>query len=139
MIPCQLDPVPGRIVGGQPTADDLAAFASAGGALVVNLRNTTEDLGYDEASAAAALGLRYLSIPVAGAAGVTPDNARALAAAIAGVQGGVMVHCATGNRVGGLFALAAGLEGAPVDEAIALGRAHGLVSLEAHVRGLLGS
>jgi uncharacterized protein (TIGR01244 family) len=138
MIPCQLEPVPGRVVGGQPTAADLAAFAATGGALVINLRNTTEDLGYDEAATAAALGLRYLSLPVAGAAGVTPDNARALSAAIAGAAGGVMVHCATGNRVGGLFALAAGLEGAPVDDAIALGRAHGMVNLDAHVRALLG-
>ncbi len=46
----------------------------------------------------------------------------------------VLVHCASGNRVGGLVALQALAEGATEARAIEKGKAWGLTRLEARVR-----
>ena len=51
----------------------------------------------------------------------------------------MLVHCASGNRVGALIALSAADEGVPVEEALARGRAAGMTSTEARVRELLGA
>ena len=49
-----------------------------------------------------------------------------------------LLHCASGNRVGALMALrAAWLHGASDEEALAIGRAHGLASLRGQVEMLL--
>ena len=51
-----------------------------------------------------------------------------------------MVHCASGNRVGALFALKAfHLEDADVESALASGREAGLTKLEETIRERLSS
>ncbi|HEY6940685.1 MAG TPA: sulfur transferase domain-containing protein [Dokdonella sp.] len=126
-------------VGGQPTADQLRAFA-AGGGVVIDLRGPDEARGYDEAALARQLGLRYVNVPVEGAADLTPANAQALHAALAAAGGPVLLHCASGNRAGALLALeAARYEGLDADAALALGRSAGMKSLEPAVRDRLGA
>ena len=132
-------PRPGLHTGGQPDAQQLADFAASGGRTVIDLRGADEARGYDEAARAKALGLRYIPLPIANAAALTPANAAALKRALADSEGPQLLHCTTGNRVGALLALmAADEEGMPADEALALGRRAGLKGLEAQVRKQLG-
>jgi uncharacterized protein (TIGR01244 family) len=106
---------------------------------VINLRPDAELGGRDEATEVAAAGLAYREIPVAGAPEVTEAKARELWAQLEGTEGGVLVHCASGNRVGALLALgAASAGGLPAEEALEFGRRAGLTGLEPRVRELLG-
>jgi uncharacterized protein (TIGR01244 family) len=124
------------IVGGQPTKEVLQQAADAGIKVVVNMRGVDEDPGYDESAAAAELGLTYLRVPVAGAAGLTPENVHLFDAVLKQVgDQPVLMHCASGNRVGALHALHASEYGGMAPEAaIEYGKAHGMTSLEDAVR-----
>lgn len=124
------------LVGGQPTADVLRQARDAGIKAVVNFRGESEDPGYDEEAAAAELGLTYLRVPVAGAQGLTPENVLLFDAVLKQVgDQPVLMHCASGNRVGALHALhAARFGGHDPEAAIEIGKAHGLTSLEGEVR-----
>lgn len=119
---------------GQPDEQILAMAGAAGYAAVIDLRPESEDRGYDEAAAVEALEMRYYRLPVAGAEDVTFENARRLDRILAGIDGPVLVHCASGNRVGALFALRAGMAGASDEEALEVGKTAGLTRLEAAVR-----
>lgn len=135
-----LQPLPGLYTAGQPAPTDWAAIKALGVRTVVNLRTPAELQGRDEAAEVRAAGLEYVAIPVAGAEGITPDNARALHAALAPAHGGVLVHCASGNRAGALLALEqAEQDGLPKDAALALGRKAGMTSTEAKLRQALGA
>jgi uncharacterized protein (TIGR01244 family) len=133
-------PRPGLYTAGQPAAGDWGAIAARGVATVVNLRTASEMQGRDEAAEVRAAGMHYIEIPVAGADGITDANARLLRDALAAANGSVLVHCASGNRAGGLLALSeARYGGVAPEQAIALGRKAGMASTEARVRALLES
>jgi len=123
--------------GGQPTAQQLQQAATAGITTVIDLRQPNEDRGFDETATAASLGMHYIRIPVSGAAGLTPANVQALHTALAEADGPVLLHCASGNRVGALLALLKARQGMPVDQALQFGRDAGMTSLEAKTRTLL--
>ena len=124
-------PRPGLHTGGQPALDDLARLRAEGVRTVIDLRGPQEERGYDEAAEARRLGMEYVAMPIAGKDDLTPENAKALHALLKQREGGVLLHCASGNRVGALLALgAAQVDGASTEEALALGRAAGLKSLE---------
>ncbi len=124
-------PRAGLHTGGQPSADDLAHLRAQGVRTVIDLRGPQEDRGYDEAAEARRLGMDYVALPIAGKDDITPANAKALHALLKQRDDAVLLHCASGNRVGALLALgAAQIDGAATDEALALGRAAGLKSLE---------
>ena len=73
----------------------------------------------------------YIALPIAGVDDITPANAAALHALLKERDGEVLLHCASGNRVGALLALAAvQVDGASPEAALTLGRAAGLKSLE---------
>jgi len=140
-IPSARVPIPGVLSGGQPTQDQIASAGSAGYKTVINLRPDTEP-GFEwEAAAVKAAGMAYVSIPVAGAAGLTKDNVTRLDAALkdAAANGPVLLHCGSGNRIGALLALrAAWLEGKNPAAALDYGRASGLTGLEPAVKSMLG-
>jgi len=125
---------PGLYAGGQPDESQLQALAAQGVTTVIDLRGADEDRGYAEAARVQALGLRYVSLPIAGAADITPANARALQQVLDASDGPVLLHCASGNRVGALLALQAHARGLDEEAAIAEGRSAGLGSLEPTVR-----
>lgn len=132
-------PRPGLFTGGQPDPAAWPALAARGVRTVINLRPPSELDGRDEAAEVAAAGLRYVELPVAGAADLTPAHADALWAALQQAEGAVLVHCASGNRAGALLALAMHRQGGMTPEqALAFGREAGLTSLEAPVRERLG-
>ena len=131
-------PRPGLYTAGQPQASDWPALRARGVATVINLRTPKEMEGRDEAAEVRAAGMRYLSMPVAGADGITEANARLLRDALGAADGPVLVHCASGNRVGGLLAvMRARLEGATGEEALEFGRQAGMSGTEARARQVI--
>jgi uncharacterized protein (TIGR01244 family) len=124
------------VVGAQPTAEALRQARDAGITVVVNFRGENEDAGYDQAALADELGLMYLRMPVAGAQDLTPENVLRFDAVLRQVgDQPALLHCASGNRVGALYALhAARFGGKATEAAIEFGKAHGLAGLEDEVR-----
>jgi uncharacterized protein (TIGR01244 family) len=133
------EPRAGLKTGGQPDAAQLRAFAAEGGKVVIDLRGENEVRDYDETALARELGLRYVRLSIVGAADLDDANAAVLDRALKDAQGPVLLHCASGNRVGALLALtAAKHEGLAPEAALELGRQAGLKSLEPVVRERLG-
>jgi len=128
---------PGIRADGQPDADRLRAYARAGVRTVINLRTADEPVDYDEAAVAASLGLELVHLPIRGAGDLDDEHVAAFGRALdaARAKGDVLVHCASGNRVGALVALDAVRNRAvDADAALELGRQAGLTGLEEPVR-----
>ena len=124
---------------GQPEARHWPALAAAGIRSVVNLRPRAELPGRDEPAEVAVGGLAYASIPVADAGALSRDAALAFVRALRELPSPVLVHCATGNRVGALVALReAWFAGADAPSALDRGVAAGLGSLATQIRRQLG-
>lgn len=137
-IPGFKQPRPTLIIGGQPEAGAWQDAAEQGVTTVINLRPDAEMAGRDEAAEVARAGLAYRQIPVDGAGDITPANARELWRLVEAAPGTVIVHCASGNRVGALLAIGAALEGGMShQDAIDFGKASGLGSAEGRVRDVL--
>ena len=108
--------------------------------MVVNTRGHGEPGTDVEPEIVSGLGMDYLHIPMAGPGDVTLENAQRLAKALEGAEGPAMVHCASGNRVGALFALKAfHIDGETLESALAVGRSTGLTRMEPLVRAILSS
>jgi uncharacterized protein (TIGR01244 family) len=138
-IPNFLNPSADISTGGRARPVDLQDAQNQGLKTIINLCPISEDPGFDEAALVASLGMKYLNIAVAGPADLTADKARELDQALKQHGGPTLVHCASGNRVGALFALRAfHVDGAGIEDALAIGRAHGLKAMEPQVRALLG-
>lgn len=134
-----LAPVNGLRAAGQPDAEILQRFAEAGYAAVIDIRAEDEDRGMDERAVVEGLGLDYLLLPIADAEDVSFDAARRLDELLSGYEAPVLVHCASGNRVGALLALRESLAGAGDEAALEYGRRSGLTRLEPLVRERLES
>ncbi len=122
-------PFPGVLSGGQPDLDQLARAAEAGFKTVVNLRGPGEQGEIpDEATRIEALGMRYVAIPIVGGDDLSLENAQRLRQVLAEPETlPALVHCASGNRVGALFALQAfHLDGQSATEALEIGKRAGL-------------
>lgn len=94
------------IFAGQPTEDELRAFAALGGKVVINSRSEREmeRLKFDEAALCAELGLEYINIPVSSSK-LTDAEVSALGDAI-GLHGGpTLMHCGSGSRSATLYGL----------------------------------
>ncbi len=126
--------VDGITAAGQPDRAALEIFADVGYATIIDLRGVGEDRGFEEAEVVEELGMHYVSLPIEGRDGISFENARKLDALLDENPGPVLVHCASGNRVGALLALRASLDGADDESALALGREGGLTRLEGIVR-----
>src|SRR5690606_15098849 len=91
----------------QHTHTKLSAFAREGVRTVINLRAPDEAVDYDEAAEAERLGLRYVALPVRGADDLDRERVREFGRELdaARARGPVLIHCASGNRVGAMVAL----------------------------------
>lgn len=136
LLPNAKQPEEGLLLGGQPTVEQLEQAREAGFKTVINMRGLDEPgVAKDEVEA---LGMTYVAIPVAGQAGISEENAQALATALEEAEGPVIVHCGSGNRVGAIFAAKAYfLDGMTADEAVAVGLEYGMTRLEPVVRAML--
>lgn len=123
---------------GQPSQEQLQLLANSGVKHIINLRPSSEQ-DWDESTYVKSLGMEYHNIPVAGADGVSSENAQQLNDLLGSLNGQpLLVHCASSNRVGALRALSAGeTNGAALESAIATGKSWGLTSLEPLVRSKL--
>ena len=130
---------PGLYSAGQPTPNQWSQIREAGVVAVLNLRPDDEQPGIDEGQCVEQAGLRYQQLPVANGDALDQACVDAFAGYLAEhPQGGVLVHCGSGNRVGALVALWARRHlGATLPEALQAGRRAGLSSLEPKVVELL--
>ena len=135
-----LVPAPGLVTGGQLTREQMVELTALGYDTFVCLRPATEpEAGWEE-DFAPGVGATFVRIPMAGPEDVSVANAQALADVLQDAdERGVVVYCASGNRVGALFAMRAHfLQGVGAAEALELGRAAGLTRLEPVVQEKLG-
>lgn len=126
-------------VMGVPDKQDIQRFAENDGDIVISLLSIEEMSGSAETAWLSDNGLAFFHVPVNGADGVTFANARALdKLLLSHADKNILVHCASSNRVGALFALrAAWLDGLSAEEALEVGRQHGMSSLEGKVSKML--
>lgn len=130
---------PLRYSSGQIDAAQWPSLKHAGLQVVINLRPGNEQPGEDEAAQVQAAGLAYHHLPIANGDDLGPDRVAQLDQLLQAHHAqAVLIHCASGNRVGALVALhAAWHQGLPLEQAMALGRRAGLRNLEPRVRQLL--
>lgn len=92
----------------------------------------------DIAQYASSIGVRYLRFTVKDKGALTEATAWEFASTLAMLGRPAIIHSANGERVGAIFALMAFfVDETSADEAVAIGTAAGMGSLEAHVRSLL--
>lgn len=127
------------LTGGQPSFEQLKVLANSGVKYIINLRSIAEQKSINESDYVRALDMKYISIPVQGAHGITLTNAQTLVNTLQGLKGEpVYLHCASGNRVGALIALSAQeIDGENAEAAIKKGKQWGLTSLEPMVKAML--
>ena len=123
-------PVDGFRVSGQPDAAALEVISSAGYEAVIDLRGVDEKRGIDEQAVVEGLGMTYVSFPVKGRDAVNFENAAKLTELIDSIDGPVLVHCGSGNRVAALLTLQKSADGADDEAALEYGRQAGLTMLE---------
>jgi uncharacterized protein (TIGR01244 family) len=128
---------------GQPSQSDLAEYAKLGVTTVVNLRMPAEmeKLGFDEPAAAKAAGMKYVSVPFGATMPGDGELARIYAELNKAGNGKVLLHCASSNRAGMVWAVYRGAQhGVSAEDAVAEGKAAGLKSpvLEKLAREKLG-
>jgi uncharacterized protein (TIGR01244 family) len=130
-------PVEEVFSSGQPTEAQFRRMAASGVKHVINLRPATEQPDFNEGELIRSLGMSYHNIPVSGAIDVTGENAATLDDLLNTLEGPVLVHCASGNRVGALRAVTAAENGASVDQALTEGARWGLTGMTPAVREIL--
>jgi uncharacterized protein (TIGR01244 family) len=124
---------------GQPSVEALTKLGSTGVRTVIDLRPDAETPDLDEKSVVEKSGVAYRSLPIAGKSSLTRENVIAFDRLLEEAkEGEVLMHCATGNRVGAMMALRAHwLQGKSPDEALAIGKAAGMTGLAADVKNLV--
>lgn len=128
------EPRPGLYTGGLPDERALREFAGLGVTTVIDLRRDEERAANGTQLPATTLRMRYIALPIADANDLTSDNAKRLKQAIDESEGRVLLHCASGNRVGALLALMVyHEERASPEQAIAFGVDAGLGGLSPEV------
>jgi len=130
-------PVDGISAAGQPDAAQFKVFADNGYVAVIDLRTEGEDRGLDEPSVVEGLGMEYVSMPI-DRDDITIEKARELGALMSQYDAPILVHCASSNRVGSLFALQLFDETGDAELALERGRAGGMKSLEDKVKEEMG-
>lgn len=126
--------VDGVTSAGQPDEAALEVFADAGYAAVIDLRGPEEDRGFDQKAVVEDLGMHYVLLPIVGPDAVNFENAGKLDELLGQFDAPVLVHCKSANRVGGLLALRASLNGVDDAAAMAHGKEAGMTRLEPVVR-----
>jgi uncharacterized protein (TIGR01244 family) len=99
------------------------------------MRGSDEDRGVENFEGVVErTGMSYVPFPIEDRSEISFDKAKELDALLQDADGPVLIHCASGNRVGALLALRKSLSGASDEEAIAYGRDAGMTRLEPVVR-----
>ena len=124
-------PVDGITSSGQPDEAALRVFAESGYVAVVDMRGPNENRGLeDEQAVVEELGMKYIPFPVTTQGQISFDIARDLDGVLQSIDGPVLLHCGSGNRVGAVLALRHSLGGAGDEDSLAYGKNAGLTRLE---------
>jgi uncharacterized protein (TIGR01244 family) len=105
----------------------LARLAALGFKTVINLR-TEKEGAKDEETAVKAAGLAYVWVPVTADTLSLEDAGRVEKVLEDEAAAPVLLHCATANRVGAVWAVLAVKSGKTLDEALAEAKRIGLTS-----------
>lgn len=113
--------------------DGVQALAQHGFKTIIDLRTEAEGT-HEEKVAVEAAGMRYVNIPVTGA-GINDEQLAAFTKAIEATETPVLVHCASGNRAGALWATYRMSKGIVPEIALEEGRTAGMsAAMEANVK-----
>jgi protein tyrosine phosphatase (PTP) superfamily phosphohydrolase (DUF442 family) len=124
------------ITGGQPSISDLELLAKQGIKHVINLRSEGEFNNFNEKEIVESLGMVYLNLEIGGVGDLNQNKIKAFSKLLSNKK--TLVHCASGNRVGALFALDAYfVKNTTADEAIYIGKKTGLTRLESKVNSMI--
>ncbi len=130
-----VSPAPGVLSAGRLAPADIQRVRDAGVRQIIDLTPDAETPDFDEAAAVRAAGIAYANLPLSGPSDLTHENVQAFDDLLRAAKRPVLVHCASGNRVGAMAALrAAWVDGLPIEKAITIGKAWGLKGLEGEVR-----
>jgi len=126
-------------VSGQPSVEAIAKLKSAGITTLIDLRPDSETPDLDEKAVAEQSGLKYRSLPIASPADLTRENVTKFDQLLKdSAQEDVLLHCASGNRVGAMLALRAHwIEGKSTEESLAIGKAAGMTGMSDAVKARL--
>lgn len=124
---------------GQPSPEALLRLKQLGFRTVVNLRTDGEGTAEEKATLEGQ-GLRYVSVPIRVDTFSLADVEAVEKVLDDPAAGPVLLHCASSNRVGGVWAVIQSRKGKSLEAALAAGREAGLHSpqMEAAVRRVLG-
>ena len=123
--------LPNILTGGQPSAEQLAQFKAAGGALVLDIRDPMEQRSFDEPKRAAELGLKYVNVPISPGATSDEKMERILDTLRTHADETIFFHCGSAHRVGGAMLAYLMLDKQmPEDDAVERAMAIGLRSPE---------
>jgi len=98
---CQV--TPNIVSGGQPSAEQIAAFKKAGGGVVLDLRDPMEKRDIDEPATVTGAGLEYVNIPIVSGSVTAQHLDRILDVLRKHKEKQILFHCASANRVGGVL------------------------------------
>ena len=96
-------PEEGVLFGGQPSEAQIAELAEAGYGTIIDLRGEGEARGFDQAAAVEAAGMEYVTIPFTADTLPSGQPFADFIEAFRDAERPVVVHCASGNRVGGAY------------------------------------
>jgi len=138
-VPNASTTLPGVLAAGQLTPEQMTALHEAGYRSFISLRVADERGAGWEEEYSETNGIHFVRMPIAGKAGIDEAHARELGTLMDAETKPMVVYCGSSNRVGALFGLKAHfVDGTPAEEALALGMASGVTSLEPVFRGQLG-
>ena len=123
-------------VGAQPSIEQIKQLKELGVKRIINLRPDKE-MTFNEEKIVKEQGIEYFNISISGAQDINFENSEKVMALLNSTTSGVYLHCASANRVGALLALNATKKGASLEEAMSIGKASGLSSLEKHVQSII--
>jgi protein tyrosine phosphatase (PTP) superfamily phosphohydrolase (DUF442 family) len=100
-VPNANQALPHLVTGGQPTPRHFQALKEAGVEVVIDIRDPMEPRGFDEPALLRELGLEYVNIPVTDARLTDETLDRITETMRRNANRSTLLHCASGNRVGG--------------------------------------
>ncbi len=139
LIPAYRVIEPGLAAAGQPSPEALAKLKEMGFRTVVNLR-TEQEGAAEERPVVEGEGLRYVSVPISPATFSLADVEAVEKVLADQAARPVLLHCASSNRVGAVWAVIQGRKGKSLAEAEAAGAEAGMrPSMQEAVRRVLGA
>jgi uncharacterized protein (TIGR01244 family) len=119
---------PGLAAAGRPSEQGLQQLKAQGFRTVVDLRAPSEEGLAEEKALLEGQGIRYVHVPVTAASFSAADVDKVQAVLEDSAAAPVLLHCASANRVGAVWAVIQARAGKPIEEALAEGKRVGLRS-----------